>query len=263
MAAPRLVFGPNMPYEESPFEEESSPISALDVGRADEVDRLIHLGPWWDQEFRMFQGTNEDALLDTNFSRQGSPYSDISYSPASPRTPDFESRGRGHTRGERTRGHRTSPYPPAGSRSPSVISNRTDDSQSASDYSRYLRVPAYDFPRSSTSSPIPGPSQWQTPDVPSVELDMGRLELDPLVPEIDTDALPSSFSRIERGGSASGPGRQMVSEMHAERHFRLQVASEGVSKANKARRKNPQDPGAFVCGICRVDFTAKHNLECT
>jgi hypothetical protein len=38
------------------------------------------------------------------------------------------------------------------------------------------------------------------------------------------------------------------------------VGSRGVTAATKARRKDPNQPGRFLCEVCGADLTANHNM---
>jgi hypothetical protein len=50
-------------------------------------------------------------------------------------------------------------------------------------------------------------------------------------------------------------------EAAEEKRFRPVVATVAGRRASAARRKDKNNPGAFVCDICSADFTAKHNLR--
>ncbi|KAJ7888832.1 hypothetical protein B0H13DRAFT_2041903 [Mycena leptocephala] len=57
------------------------------------------------------------------------------------------------------------------------------------------------------------------------------------------------------------PDHFALDEPAEEKRFRPVVATVAGRRASAARRKDKNNPGAFVCDICNADFTAKHNLR--
>jgi hypothetical protein len=57
------------------------------------------------------------------------------------------------------------------------------------------------------------------------------------------------------------PDHFAFDEPAEEKRFRPVVATVAGRRASAARRKDKNNPGAFVCDICSADFTAKHNLR--
>jgi hypothetical protein len=57
-------------------------------------------------------------------------------------------------------------------------------------------------------------------------------------------------------------------DSHFQRHIRSKsagtpqpVATDATIRAAVARRKDPSKPGAFVCELCKHNFTTKHNYK--